>query len=179
MEDLRLHGLLGGGSNIKSIQKGKVFYKSVNTLNIPISTVDLSKSIALIEYDPGNGNGRSVNLIAAELVNSTTLNLSSQSAYSTAGGGIPIVWNVIEFNNVKSKQSGIAIMNTELTLTQSISSINPDKSLILATSKSSSGADTYYGDNPLVEIISSTQIKLTRSFSNYVCNVKWQLIEFN
>ena len=153
----------GGGSNIKSIQSGQVDIASTS-IDITISAVDLTKSIPIITYY-NNQTTPSKSLLRAKLINSTTLRIY----LDTYGNVTPLTWKVIEFNNVKSLQTGDT-SSSSIT----VSSVNVNKSVLFASSTSATTTGNAYNirytiSNPTTITIDSIPIFITT----------WYLIEFN
>lgn len=160
---------LGFGCNsIKSIQRGIIDVTSVST-NIAISTVDLTKSIVRIvnETQLVTKYGDTMGSLTAP----TNLNLSF-NAYMAHN---LIKWEVIEFNNVKSLQSGTYILTVSgVEQIVPISTVNPLKSLLFFSETTD---DTSANAIALGRIVSAASI----GFKSMPVNkyIKWQVIEFN
>lgn len=163
-----------GGSSVKSIQRGShtMFgYNSPLTNIITISGVDISSSIIIIYFNSKASN-TSLSAVMAEIINSTTIKFTGCVGGSTV---YPFEWQVVEFNNVKSKQSGIgAYVSSDETFT--ISSVNTSKSLIFGSFW------TCYADTNIYaasyKIISSTSIGIYRRNAGGPQQAAWQVIEF-
>lgn len=172
-----IFGVAGSASdtNIKSIQRGFITLSNAST-NYTISTIDPTKSI-LIFFFSGNNNN-SDNQVSGQIVNATTINFAkittSQSAY--------IEYQVIEFYNVKSKQSGSTIYDTT-SVTQAINSVVPTKCILFASYDSkNTGTSLSYSFLLACTISSPTQLgfySLNSIPANFKMNVLWQLLEFN
>lgn len=172
---LKWHGIgTGSGSNIKSIQKiSTIISNTSQTVNIGV--VNPSNSIVYLEF-----YGTIVNIAYTanvELTNSTTVTLKTYYAPSTA---YAIGITVIEFNNVKSKQTGSYTCSSSWSRSYNIpiSSVNTCKCIAIATFTCSSSAMlgpimgycTFVNDTILaVNSANGTGISGT---------LKWQLIEF-
>jgi hypothetical protein len=161
-----------GGSNIKSIQRGTATIPLSNTsTTVTIGAVDPTKSIVLVDF--GNNGLWPITLdIYAELTNSTTINLTR---YNSGDYTQTINWVVIEFNNVKSKQTGLQSLSNSTEVTVNIANVDMSKALIFASYNSSQSMDPEYLKT---RFISSTQIGLTQIVSS-IMKVAWQVIEFN
>lgn len=101
---LKEHGLGTKRSNIKSIQRGTI---AVDTFkkNVPISTIDLSRSIVLITYKMQSSN-IGMEFVMAQLTASTNFELSVSVLPKYISDQTTVYWTVVEFNNVKSLQNG-------------------------------------------------------------------------
>ena len=113
-----------GGSSIKSIQRGSVAISSTSVINVPITSVDLTKSIVLFTHQvPTSTTDVSNTFVTAELTTSTNIAFTRGGT----GNGGTIKWEVIEYNNVKSVQSG-SYLSTLASETKTITSVNTSKS---------------------------------------------------
>lgn len=166
---LKGHGIGVGGSNIKSIQRG-VASLNGTSLSIPISNVDLTKAIVLIGFSSLSSTG-AANQIQAKFSDSTHILLS---IFQTTT--VPVSWQVIEFNNVKSLQYGTSSV-VGVANSTSISNINLDKSILFytwTTTASTATASTVRG-----ELASSTTITFNQDGFNPTYEISWFVIEFN
>lgn len=156
----------GGGSNIKSIQRGNTVVTAL-TGDITISTVDLNKSIIKLRPDGGSTSASPGTNFTWSVVflNANTIRITrtANSSHTT------VYWEVIEYINVKSKQTGSRTGSG----TVAVSSINPNKS-ILEISWNSTNAD-YTALNSGYEITNATTLTIA-GLSLNAC--QWQLIEF-
>lgn len=174
MEDLRLHGLLGGGgSNIKSIQRGITKITSP-THNVTIAEVDLNKAILIMSFDPIS-TGSSDKSVGGKLTTSTNIQFLCKLEYNQA-----VSWQVIEFNNVKSVQrgsvSGIDLGNGE---TFNITSIDTTKSFLVFNYRLDASGTAVLGYPCRGQITTSTTIEFQSGFGALTDAVEWEVIEFN
>lgn len=167
------HGIGAGGSNIKSIQRG-VLTTLVSVSNIEISSVDLTKSIVIVNTNTYQGGILDSDVaVKAILTSSTQLTLTT---ITNNFSGTIVSWTIIEFNNVKSLQTGSK--STSLASdTTTISAINVNKSILFYSWTSS-------GDTATQNIISNCYIldNTTITFKSTLAVAKviaWQVIEFN
>lgn len=173
-----LTGQGGGGSNVKSIQRGSVTpwnNTTIATLDIIISSIDISKSILII-HPMLYSNFSTHDCTGGYLKNGTTININRGS--STAANTTVIYWEVIEFKNVRSVQRGLANGNgfgigRQVTL----STINASKCFVITsqydtTTNSTAAARAACGAN----ITSSVLLELWATTSG---RIYWEVIEFN
>ena len=178
MDDLRLHGLVGGGgSNIKSIQRGTTSIAAyTSNTDITIQTVDTSKAIVKAYFVFGATTTVRDTIVACKFINSTTIR------FERASNGTPLIqyiaYEVIEFNNVKSKQIGETLVDAKPKIV-SISSINTAKSIVIASWKADAAANSIDLTHAAAHILDSTQFELTFSRGTSIATVYWQIIEFN
>lgn len=118
----------GGGSNIKSIQYGDTSM-SGSTLDIPISIVDLTKSIAIVSYTSGT-DAANTSSPMAQFPNAGILNISTAGISNST-----ISWRVIEFNNVKSLQKGSITLSATGNVPATITAVNRSKSIVVGSFK--------------------------------------------
>lgn len=169
-----------GGSNIKSIQRGETTMTAV-TMDIPIASINKNNTITVltgIKFQLGSTDSRKTTAFL-ELTSATNLRISQAGTYY-APNIVVVTWEVIEFNNVKSKQVGdIALSSTDVNV--SINSVDLNKSHIECSAVTTQ-IDSYaeaktnaYTNN----LTSSTNINFKRNSSATGLTVKWQVIEFD
>ena len=164
-----------GGSNIKSIQRGEVIIGvGSNPSNITISSVDLTKSIVKVTYETidGGANTPATLYPMAKLTTSTNLYIQK----NTDSNQIRVYWEVVEFKNVKSLQSGEVTISTNPT-NVTISSVNMSKSILFTSFKSAStstASEFYVG----AKLSSATQVTFTCPVTS-TSVVYYYVIEFN
>lgn len=168
----------GGGSNIKSIQRGVA---SVNqALNITINPVDVTKSIVLITVY-SNGTWGNDHLYLGYLSSGT--NLVIEKGFSNTTGDI--AWQVIEFNNVKSMQRGTF---TDvggfgaITTTKTITSVDLSKSMVIGYIKKDVGSGSNAGETGFnITLTNSTTItvKTSNGGGSFIGTYYYYVIEFN
>lgn len=165
-----------GGANIKSVQRGSTTVTATTT-NVTITSVDLTKSIVKISFRCASDSVADRSFVTAALTSSTNLRLQVDA---TPTGVTPLVqWEVVEFNNVKSKQSGNLSFTASTEQSISITSIDTSKSIIFASFRQTAAATgTGYGCNSF-RIIDSTNIGVQRTNAIAGTTVtEWQVIGF-
>lgn len=187
MDLLSKHGIGGGGgSNIKSIQRGTATfdYTSGTLLNISISSINPNKSIVRITYNRNSENGAQPAFfdIACKIVDATNIQLIRQSVGNSSVTDIIVNWEVIEFNNVKSKQTGVVNgMSSNSNTDVEITSINTNKSLLLFNHTHNTDNIGYSSLANYIFIRGSIYNSTTLRF--YILaltpTIYWQVIEFN
>jgi hypothetical protein len=174
-EDLRLHGLIGGGggSNIKSIQRGLVI--ATNSVNVTISSVDLANSVLIISYQGGGGTAVRNLKAMGKLTSSTNINFS----LTTSAGYVTVNWQVVEFNNVKSIQRGDVTLSAA-SESVTINAVDWGKTMLLSSVKlNSTGTDlTYLVTDGGIERLTNTSIRLNTGNASNTGTAHWQVVEF-
>ena len=161
---------LGGGSNIKSIQRGEVTQVGSST-DVTISAVDLTKAVLYITtranaitYAPDSA------AVKGKITTATNLNFSTYSATPH----VVISWVVVEYENVKSLQKGDVV---GIGPTVNISAVDITKSLIIHSAR------VNYATNDSTAMITSSKFNSATQISlqnvNFSCDYHWQVIEFN
>jgi hypothetical protein len=165
-----------GGSNIKSIQRGIITWNNTNTAQtITISSVETSKSVILISH---TGDFARAQYTVGVFNSSTVVNFTRNQGLNIGTGDERTVhWTVIEFNNVKSKQTGSLSTvdgNTELDVI--VSSFSTSKCMLFSFYTTSDG--TVGGSNRPIRsrVKNATNISF---MANVLHTINWQLIEFN
>lgn len=174
-----LTGQGGGGSNIKSIQRGVAnmmngVFTDINRVNVAISAIDINKSIILLSFH-GEDATSANSSIMAEILSATEI-LFSTSQKPSYGGLFS--WQVIEFNNVKSIQRGTSVIPTDVSTENiTINPINLSKSFIYNTDRGTNPGYYFAGYN-VRAILSESSVSLYKVSSSAQKTSHWQVIEF-
>jgi len=168
--------LTGTYSNIKSIQTG---FTAMDTTpkTITISSVDINNTIVIVSETSKIGSSgytqENTNAVSAKITNSTTLTLTNGQADSI----ISVFWQVIEFNNVKSLQTGTFTFSSSSEQSITIAAVNLNKAMLITSYKSNNSQAQRL---PRMRIINSTTLGALQSYyGTYIWDVNWQVIEFN
>lgn len=166
----------GGGSNIKSIQRGSfsVYNQSASTFNINIEAVEIDKSIILCHTND------KVNLRTSEFapsfIDSQTVRFERGSGAEAEESYATVFYTVIEFENIKSKQTGtMSPNNISPGVDVTINEIDPSKSLLFVHATAISTANLYTDAEFAYYIKNATTITLLAKLNIYL---HYQLIEF-
>jgi hypothetical protein len=159
------------GSNIKSIQRGR--YENTSalvTIDIPVSTIDMSSSIVLLSVRTSDGRQ------AYGAITGVITSLNNIRLQVGIGSSQIIYWTLIEFNNVKSIQRGSFTYSANATnnpSTITINSVNTNKSFVIATHR---GSNITYAHDVACDLLNSTTLTVD---ANLAGTLEWQAIEFN
>lgn len=167
---LKGHGIGGGGSNIKSIQRGTTLLNATTT-NVSISAVDLTKSVVILSVESG-GSGASFILAKGVLTTSTNLELDID-----ASGYCTVYWQVIEFINIKSLQSGnkiTALASDSIT----ISPVNLTRSVVFHSYKTSEVDTSLTFGHVGLALTTATNISVIQ-YGAKNKDIQWYVVEFN
>lgn len=167
---------VGGGAGIKSIQQGTgSIAAGVDSVNIPISTIDLNKSIVLVNsYNNSDGTTPSTQISLRAVITSPA-NIQLIRATPTQSAGYS--WTVIEFMSVKSLQKGAKTLSTIGSITVAVSAVNVSKSLLFYSHSNGSGSAS-----AIHAVMGAITNSTTLSFSHMSAAnpiVEWQLVELN
>lgn len=166
------NGIVSGlFSVIKSIQRINFVMTDISVTRT-IASIDTSKSIVLITSYPtqvGYANGNDVN-VTAKIASSTSVQFNKESTAREMN----ICAIVIEFNGVKSLQTGTATIANGSTV--SIGNVNINKSLLFFSYRDTVN-NSSVGDN-LLEGYISNSTSLYFFSNNSSKKVEWQVIEF-
>jgi hypothetical protein len=169
-------------SNVKSIQRGRVIIPSGGGVpsggggyytDIYISSVDKTKSIVLLTFVSDNTQASNL-LVQGSLLTPTSVRFTY---YSSPTNPIVVDWQVIEFDNVKSLQTGTLRSTTTLSYGQ-INPVKLSKSILFFSyCLNSQLTDTHYA---LITgyFYSNTQLAFERK-SAHVADIAWQVVEFD
>ena len=174
-----LLGLVGTLSNVKSIQRGTLSGVLDDSNNVSITSVDVSKSVVISvpRGDMSNAQYRFLNC-RASITSSTNINFAFDA--SPGSSGPTVDWIVIEFDNVKSKQTGTNTIaaNTNVTIT----SVDMSKSLVFVSFSNPSSSTADARGTMINGVLTSATNLLLLNPSTYVTvtnSINWQIIEFN
>jgi hypothetical protein len=118
----------GGGSCYKSIQSADHITSGVDTFQVTISAVDVSKSYIYTEIVETTGSADSDNnYYMVKFIDSTTIEFSRAAAGS---GSSTLRYTVIEFNDVESIQFVEGDMNNIATLDIAVSAVDLAKTFL-------------------------------------------------
>lgn len=173
---LKGHGVgVGGGSNIKSIQKGISSLSATTSIDVTVSDVDIENTIVVLTIKPGSTNVTTW-AARAEMINSTTLRITRQAGISIE---IVVGWQLIEFDDIKGVQKGTVVM-TGTDSNISISPVDVEKSLLFVNfSVKTLVSQSYYSSK--ASILASIINPSTINFKSYEADeytINWQVIEF-
>ena len=164
----------GGGSNIKSIQRGTTTLSAVTT-NVAITAVDLTKAIVKISYySPDGANTHANANMTAEIT--TTTNLAF--VLNTYNSSYPpvVTWEIIEFIQVKSLQHGIYTNNTTPMII-TITAVNVAKSILFTSFNTADAGVGMYGVYHRAELTNSTTITHTH-IQLATMSISYYVVEF-
>lgn len=180
MIDIREHGGSyegSSGSNIKSIQRGlSELINNTYSLNVPIANVDINRSVVIVnEAIAFNGASPADIKVKAKLINGNTLNLAIGST-SGGSGSAKISWQIIEYKDIKSLQTGELLFNTT-TQNVNISDVNIDKSILIFS------FNTTHTTYALQGLVLRGHIANDNTLTFYTgsasqAKINWQLVEF-
>jgi len=128
-----------------------------------------------------DSSGGKYNLFAATIIDSTTIRIQRSLGGITAS----VNWNLIEFNDVKSKQTGsFSPVAGTTSVNISITPLNISKSLLYKSIISTDA--TIFGESAnrhiiAYKILDSTTLNFTYSSTGVQSSltIHWQVIEFN
>lgn len=176
--------LLGGG--VKSVQRGYLNEQlsSVLSKNITISAVNPDNTIVLIDNYGDTSNAFSRVFKTIELVNDVTIKIESGEYYAALYDN----WQVLEFDKLKSKQSGVVQLN-QLETSKDISLKKVDLSKIgvffswtTNSSRTSTGSnDSIASHMPRLVVANDSTLTISRQ-KLYTpvgtITLRWQVVEF-
>lgn len=160
------------GNTIKSIQNGTATAPKKYTGEITISPVNLDKSILLCKSATYEAQRK----VMANLISNDTIEIATSHNYETRCN-----WTVIEFDNIKSIQNGIAepVLYPDKTYDIPINEVNPEKSIVILQGNRGSDspgweAQYFY----TLESKNNIQITIISDSSNYQWHFYWYVVEF-
>lgn len=182
-----LFDIVGSFSPIKSVQRG-VTAVTYTATSVPVTISSIDPSAAVVTRVGGcnqqwvNGSTHSPTsyAITGTITNATTLTLARPAA-ATNYLELYIAWEIIEFNGVKSKQSGIITsLYSSGQRSTTITAVNTSKSILMIHGGSIVTANSgMMGSLVFGATLSSSTAILWYGVSGDTKNVAWQVLEFN
>lgn len=169
----------GGGSVIKSIQRGEVTFTGSETndrIDLMISSVDIDSTIVLIHTLEAGSAILFQSTCDAVLTTDTSLRLQRSSSASVS---LTIMYEVIEFENLKSFQKGSVSNIYPGTDTININEVNQDKCMIFQNSYyyGTTSVSSHISKGIVIEFISNTQLFLNVASNRH--SLQWFVVEFS
>ena len=164
----------GGASVIRNIQRGEVEVTAL-THNVTISATSTSDYVARVSLKRTTStNGAKAHMVRAHLTTSTNLRLTREDD----DGSVFVSWEVIEFQSVKSVQSGLTTVAASEVTNVTINSVNMAKSLVFVSYSHSNL--TTAGENRAMtlkhRLTSSTNLELDIDLNT--ASPQWFVVEF-
>lgn len=168
--------LTGTYSNIKSLQVIEGTIYNATSKDFTISSVDPTKSVVFIEIGKTEVPTYSSYEMGVSIVNATTVKVEMSTAFTTT---LYFKLTVVEFNGVKTKQSGSATGVYPQPTNVAISNVAANKSLIFVSAKISAGNADYNANAIYPVLTTSTNLSLrTKADYGTAITFLWQIIEF-
>ncbi len=176
---LGLTALPASAADLASVQNGSVVMpisgSSAQTLNVTISSVDLSRSILFFNYrgnsgQPGDGQVR------GQLTSGTNIRFYRANASSITA--LTVEWYVVEF------QSGVTVQRGTLTginssSTVGISAVNLNNSFAMVSGSVGGNNNTYGRDDYFrTRLLNSTTLEIAHDQNSTSQTADWQVIEY-
>ena len=167
--------IFGAGSSvIKSVQRGQGTFTGA-TNNITITEIDLEKTICRITYHLDQVAAMTT-LVSVALTSTTNLRLERTNGDS---GTLTCSWEVIEFYNVKSLQTGTATLTgTDTNINVTITSVNLEKTFVFVSMRSSSNETNLNSAEYIAMLTSATNLYIDARTAQNSRYFEWQVIEF-
>lgn len=175
---LKGHGIgVGGGSNIKSVQRGIVSSGTSAPANITISPVDINNSIVLV-YDTYYGNPATYNKLQIKVRGRLTATNTITFEVEAGGNGWQTAWQVIEFKNIKSLQKGTASVGNGTVTLATISPVDLTKAIVFF-SHTTNDTQPEPVDIILSVYLLDAQTLKCCGFYGATKTINWHVVEFN
>lgn len=166
---------------IKNIQHGSVqpFNNALTIYSHLITAVDELKSIVMINYMPSSPFSYADDIMISSKVRSDGLAIEFEREGNGEACSSIVKYTVIEFEDVKSKQSGMESVEGYTTDIVTVNSVDVNKSILVCTKRTSVTGISSLRDLAIeYEITSPTSINIRNTSSSF-SYFEWQLIEFN
>jgi len=159
-----------------SVQRGSVAL-SATTVNVPIGTVNLTKSFPLITVRTTGVDFGSDDFVRARLTANTNLEISAGSVAVLAVAE----WQVVEYQDAFVQTGSVSFAAADPSKTVPVASVNMTKSWLINSHKLTSGGTPANIGQKLVRgvIASPTTLTFDRNNSGVGAELTWYLVEFN
>ncbi|MCH8122206.1 MAG: hypothetical protein IH853_03710, partial [Bacteroidetes bacterium] len=154
-----------------TVQRGNDPHNT-ETVNIPITAVDLSESFPLISWQGAGSTWNSDEGLRAQLTSTTNLELDAALAISDN-----VNWQVIEYNGAVVQRGFHTLGTTEVTTTEAITAVDLAKSFVIVTN--TIGGSDFPDDLGIqAEFSATNQLTFTRGATGPLLEIYWVVVEF-
>lgn len=156
-----------GAKNIKLLQRGRVGFNGITSVDVATEEINLDKTVLYFEYTRGSSSVGE-QYIMGSIIDSKTIRFVNTTADTDSGY---IEWQLIQFNNVKSVQRGTTSAGPT---TATINEVETTKSLLFTSYRITAAYGSYA--NCAGRLTNSTTINFYFPGGSPIFH--WQLIEF-
>ncbi len=157
-----------------TVQRGSVATSST-TINVPLTSVDLSKSFPIVSLRVGGTVNSDDDFVRAKLTSSTNLQLTFDEVRSD---GV-VEWQVVEYNDAQVQSGDVSFTPGESPKTASISSVDTGKSWLIYTYQTNVVSQSNIGEKLVRGVITnSTTLTFDRDQTATTMGLTWYLVEF-
>ena len=159
-----------------SVQRGRDTVSS-STVNVSLTSVDTSKSFALISLESAvNDNSYSAdNFVRAKITSSTNLQLQAV----TPNASLAVEWQVVEFTDSSVQTGDVEFQTGDSSKTYTLTGVDTTKSWLIYTYKSQDGTSTDIGQKMVRgQITNATTLTFDRDNTGQTIDLSWFLVEF-
>ena len=175
-----------GGTVVKAVQKGTSSIggggspagPATFSVTATITAVDTGKAFLMFTTaSPGNGIIPGAVVVRGELTNSTTVTFTRETS-EAAPVQMDVAWTVVEYACGVSVQRGSVLVNA-LTTNVALVAVDTSRAFVL-WSKTPKNTDTGWNadDAALVELTSSTNLRISTAQAPTGHMFSWQVVEF-
>ena len=156
-----------------TVQRGSTTL-SASTTDIPIATVDLSRSFTLVNSRSGGGTFGASDFVRALLTSPTSLRVEVTSSASNA-----VQWQVITYNDAVVQRGTTVFAAGDATRTATTAAVDAAKSWLVYSTTTAAGTANDIGQKLIRgQITNGTTITFDRSSTGQTLDVAWELVEF-
>lgn len=173
-------GLDVGSGNVvatASVQRGVSSMGTSTSLNVAISSVDITKSIVIAHCTSNITTGTPANMMCkVKISDATTVNITRVTGTDV---NLAVVWTVIEFSSLKSLQLIEPSVSATTLSNTTISSVNMGKTSLFFTFYTNSSTNNISYLLNKVWLQSSTNVRIERPKSDQAEGYAVYVVEFN
>ena len=156
-----------------SVQRGSPTLGS-STTDIPISSVDLTRSFVLMNSRVGGGTFGASDFPRAALTSSTNLRVSIESSASNV-----VKWQVVTYNEAAVQRGTTSFASGDSSKTATVSTVDTSKAWLLYSNTTTAGTANDIGQKLVRGLVTSgTTLTFDRSSTGQSLDVAWELVEF-
>ncbi|MGF1666467.1 MAG: tandem-95 repeat protein, partial [Acidimicrobiia bacterium] len=157
-----------------SVQRGSTTLASTST-DLPISTVDLSRSFVLMNSRATGGTFGANDFPRAALTSPSNLRISISSS-----GGNVVKWQVVTYNESAVQRGTASFAAGEASVTSSMTAVDTSKAWLVYTNTTAEGSGTNIGQKLIRGVVTNgTTLTFDRSSTGQTLDVAWELVEFS
>ena len=156
-----------------TVQRGSATLSSTTT-NVPISSVDLSRSFVLTNSRVTGGTFGASDFPRAALTSSTNLRISIPSS-----AGNVVKWQVIQYDDASVQRGTTSFASGDSSKTATVSAVDTSKAWLVYSNSTAAGTANNIGQKLIRgRVTNGTTLTFDRSSTGQTLDLAWELVEF-